>query len=203
MIVSDRYQFVFVSTPKCCTNTMYEVLPKHFKGARILPGFHRTAVPPRYRQYFTWTIIRNPYARAVSIWYSTTVRATGGSAQRYGYEAIGSTSFERFLEWLLTRPGELAQRSLDVPQAVWLVPCRIDRHLRLESLADELRSLPFWRSDIDVPIRNPSDGCKPWPEYITRRARDLILEWANIDFEAFGYPREIDCAPDGAGDCYE
>jgi len=182
---------------------MYEVLPKHFGGVRVRPGFHRTAVPPQYADYFTWTIVRNPYARAVSIWYSTVVRATGGSGQRYGYDAIQSTSFERFLEWLLSRPPELARRSLDVPQAIWLMQCRIDWHIRLERLEERLRRLPFWRGDIELPKRNPSVGRKPWREYITRRARDMILQWSGIDFNIFGYPREIDCAPDGAGDCYE
>ena len=63
--------WVFVSTMKCATNTMYKVLPE-IGGHRVQGGFHAR---PRVRIYDThFSVCRNPYDRAVSIWASTCLR---------------------------------------------------------------------------------------------------------------------------------
>ena len=35
MVVSEKLSYTFVSTMKCATNTMYELLTKHFYGKRV------------------------------------------------------------------------------------------------------------------------------------------------------------------------
>ena len=77
--------WLFFSTMKCATNTLYELLPK-VGGVQKWsvdnnPGFHPRPVERMADVHFT--VCRNPYDRAVSIWASTCLR--GGD--RYGTKA--------------------------------------------------------------------------------------------------------------------
>lgn len=167
---------------------MYRVLPEHFGGERVPPGFHRNTVPPEYADWFTWTIVRNPYARAVSIWWSTTVNPNN---KRYCYKELGTTDFATFLRYLLGRPAALAGRSLDLNQSAWLRPVRLDRIVKLESLPGGLEVLPFWRSGITLPWLNASDGRGDWRQYIDDTTGPLIREWAGDDFDRYGYSQNV------------
>lgn len=189
MLVSQSRQLVFVSTPKCATNTIYDVLTRLFGDAQyVQPQFHNRHVPPRYQGYFTFSVVRNPYARAVSLWYSTTVNPDN---RRYCYRAIGTTDFTTFLRYLLTRPVALVKRHLDRNQTDWLAPVRLDAVLRLESLGTALRGLPFWPpgTALELPQLNASVGCPTWQSVMTAERITLINRWANDDFDRFGYRR--------------
>ena len=81
MRVSTRHKFVYISTPKACTHTVYEILRKHYSQGLLELAFHSTVIPDKYRDYFRWTIVRNPYSRAVSLWWSacrSSLRPAGG-----------------------------------------------------------------------------------------------------------------------------
>jgi len=63
--------WLFVSTMKCATNSLYAALPE--TGAtRHGRGFHPR--PSKRLRPLQWTVVRNPYDRAVSIWASTCLR---------------------------------------------------------------------------------------------------------------------------------
>jgi len=201
MFISPHDKFVFVSTTKCATNSMWELLPKVFpdgyflvngvlkKGSRPRP-FHSNVVPKEYRDLFTWSIVRNPYARAVSLWWSTTVDPTKTLKQKYCYVELGTTDFTKFLHFLLTKPHMLVGRHLAITQTRWLRDVKLDRTLRLESLERDLITLPFWQPDIKVPVSNPSHARKSWTHYMNEERAALIREWCDEDFNTFGYSRE-------------
>jgi len=184
MIVMPEHHALFVSTPKCGTNTFYSILKQHYGGQRV-GRFHDRDVPAEYREWFVFSIVRNPYSRAVSTWYSTTVNRDN---KRYAYDALGTTCFHTFLRFLLARPPMLETRSLSIPQAEWLQDVPLSRLLHLESIDGDVRALPFWR-DEPLPRLNASTGCDPWQRYVDREAAELIERWAPDDFERFGYSR--------------
>jgi len=189
VIVSETHRFVFVSTPKCGTNTMYTLLPQLYKhNLQVPPLYHGRFVPDEYKGFFVFSIVRNPYARAVSLWYSTTANPDN---RCYCRKVLGTTDFTVFLRHLLTRPRELVRRSLDHNQSDWLAPVRLDTVLRLETLADGLRRLPFWPADWDgnLPRLNASGGCPPWRSLMTPERIELIHRWAGHDFRRFRFRR--------------
>ena len=189
MIVSTARRFCFVSTPKCGTNSLYAVLEERFGGVRQRPGFHRNIVPAAARNFFRWTVVRNPFARAVSIWWSTVKNpANRRVALAELRKAKGGDGFEAFLEWMIAGPAEnLATRCLRQNMTDWLRPAEpFQAVLHLERIEKEILDLPFWKP-VPLPHRNRSDGRPPWRTFITEKARDLVLAWAGPDFERFGY----------------
>lgn len=189
MIVSVAHKFCFVSTPKCGTNSLYACLAERFGGVRQRPGFHRNIVPAAARNFFRWTVVRNPFARAVSTWWSTTVNDKNRKVCLAELrQAKGRTDFETFLEWMIEGPAEsLARRCLRQNMTDWLRPAEpFQAVLHLERLEVEVLDLPFWKA-APLPHLNRSDDRPPWRTFITEKARDLVLAWAGSDFERFGY----------------
>ena len=65
MLINSKVQTLFVSTPKCATNAIYEHLMRDAQWVRY-SGFHATKIPVHCADYRKITIVRNPYARAIS-----------------------------------------------------------------------------------------------------------------------------------------
>lgn len=178
MIVSQSMRFVFVSTPKCATHTMYEVLHSALYNGLLLPGGnHNNQVPEQFRSFYIFSIVRNPYSRAVSLW--TFTRKRGDDVPE---------SLADYVRLLIDSPEKAAGPKAGLSQAEWLRPVPLTRVLWLESLAADFQVLPFYRGPDTLPQRNASDH-RPWQEYMTTEIADLIDEWAGQDFHVFGYPR--------------
>lgn len=196
MIVMHEHESVFVSVPKCGTKTLYEYLPRVLGGSRIQSaGFHGTRIPSRLGNYRVLTCVRNPYDRAVSLWWSTCRRAS----DRYGFRArITSrggdpSSFEDFM-WMVVE---------DQPCTAWLGPCMtdhlrgvaVDVVLRLESLADDLATaFPSVREWPELPQNNATCLDRlPTSQYLAENptARQLVEQWAKEDFGRFGYEQML------------
>lgn len=191
MVILPEHKAVFVSTPKCATNTMYRVLTgPPFNGIRQGPHFHNRDVPTECRDWFTFSIVRDPYSRAVSIWWRTIHDTTA----RRIFRDSAPHDLAGFVRWLTARPLEAKSRRLCDSQSEWLRPVRLDRTLALEGLFLGLLTLPFWRAGVDVPHSNQCKGRPDWVQYMTDDAVAAINEWANEDFYTFGYPRKLGVA---------
>ena len=180
MVTGPNY--IFVSTPKCATNTMYSVLPKHFFGKRY-GGFHCNRPPRRATWKHTWTIVRNPFDRAVSIWGSTCCNP------RYAYWRLaGGKDFGTFAAWLAKHPK--MDNPVTRPMHDWLSGIRLDSVIHIEHLEDELKGLPFWR-EVPLPKLNTHPHSE-WPVYY-KDAKIIadIRTWAGKDFDMFGYEAEF------------
>ena len=202
MMISDRHKFVFISTPKCATHTMYEFLQRY--GAQRREGaFHHVHVPKRYADYCLWTVVRNPYARAVSIWwYLLHTDTPMGQGRRLLWQnMIGGDSLEEFLRWLTTQPLPMRRANLAlIPQHGWLRDVGLTAVLHLERLREELLVLPFVSETdladlphIDSDNRHLSQAAYgDWREHMTDELAELVREWAGGDFARFGYSTDWD-----------
>lgn len=186
MIVSEKGRFVFVSMPKAGTRSMYAALSKRYGGRRLKGHHHRNDVPLKFRGWFTFSICRNPYDRAVSLWWSTCKRP----GDRYGFlKASGGHTFEPFIRWLVDN-WQKTHQPMAQPQHTWLKPVRLDRVLRFERLPDEVQALPFWQSGVALPWKNQTVRDRPPAStFITPDTANLVQQWAGEDFERFGYTR--------------
>lgn len=186
-----EHKAIFVSVPKCGTRTMYtKVLPQHYGGQRF-GGHHETRVPDHARDWFTFTIVRDPYQRAVSLWWSTTQRAKEKTRDRYGFRknVPEPDSLESFMRYLVEHKP--CVMSLGPNQVQHLQGVRLDRVLRLENLDEDFKRLPFYSGRPNpLPVVNETVSERQhWATYMTGDVVQLIEEWAFEDFLRFEYPR--------------
>jgi len=205
MRVSTSHRFVFVSTPKVGTHTIYKILEDHFADGLDRPGFHYNQIPEEYSSYYRWTMCRNPFARAISTWWSA-CRLAHKDQYHFRARCGAENDFTRFIVWLAgTSHEERLREPVMQNQSEWLAPVEPIHALKIEDIASELQTLPFWRAGIEIPRLNTTD--KKIVDQEAREgaaierpsssdlladatARDAVIQWAGQDFERFGYSRE-------------
>jgi len=184
--------WLFVSTTKCATRTMYEVLPR-FGGERV-GGFHGRPTGGQTRD-FTFAVCRNPLSRIVSSWWSTTQRGH----DRYKFRKASGCDeggFPRFVEWLTQ---EAPKDALTMTQDDWHAGHRVDRFIKMEDMEHDFYRLPFvnseeWNVQSPLPIVGGTVTLRePWQEYHTPETVAMVAEWAAKDFERFGYEVSLPC----------
>jgi len=203
MRASMEHRFVFISMTKVCTHTIYAIMDKHFPYRAI--AFHGNEIPPEIQDFYRWTCCRNPYTRAVSLWWSA---CRLHPPDIYGFRAGcgASDDFEQFIEWLShTTADERRPVPLWQNQSEWIAPCDpIHTVVHVENLEEELKKLYFWNPIIEVPHLNTTqdkivaqsveEGRQihrhHWRELYTPKAKEAVLRWAGCDFDRFGYDRE-------------
>ena len=225
MIIGRDLKYVFMSTPKAATNSMYAWLTEHYGGVHDKRQvFHGTQVPEDCLDFFKWTIVRNPYSRAVSIWWVLTQDPDRDErwVDMVGDEPLG---FEAFWEWVLThhhsRDGAVCWSQVEFHGEYNVPP---DRIISIERLWWELASLPFvdnsWLpknefktvEEIEKDLKEPQCAMrwgmprlphlnetrskrKPWRDYYTPHALALVNQWGRVDADAFGY-RQVETVPE-------
>jgi hypothetical protein len=161
-----------------------------------LQGNHRLDIPSKYQHYFKFCVVRNPYSRVVSHWYSGSQR--GVATEKYRFEeVIGDTSFESYLEYLLNK--ESYSDRLNWPFEVRQVDYMIntyDKILSFERLDSEFRKLPFFKRKTQLLQINPTVTeweknpvvRDHWTSYITEASLKMINNYYAEDFDNFRYP---------------
>jgi len=195
MIISNRLKYCFVSNRKCATNTMYKILTENYDGVHV-GSYHenRTGLFSS-PDLFHWTIVRNPYTRAVSTWASTCLRNNG---DRYWFrrsiERQGGNPdiFMDFMELLLNfKPGLVREEWLVKTQYEWLKGIKFDRVLKIENLSEEFNELPFVKQKggaLSLPFENSTHKVrKDFREYLNKETMAMVEEWAYKDFQEYGY----------------
>ena len=193
MIVSDKHKFVFVSTMRCGTHSMFAVLrgqPYCGYHEQHPGGYHNRIIPGKAQDYFTFAVSRNPYSRLVSIWRVI----TQGERCRH-YTPLGKPTFPHFVCWAAAEPNIDKWAGMLIPQHRWLKGIRLDAVLRLEELDQEVKRLPFWTGPdhVDPASNRTCIGLPHWSAYYT----DPVIitaarQWAGADFETYGYPKTIE-----------
>ena len=195
MIICHNPPFVFISTPRAGTHSMYHFLCERFgleKPSAGLP-FHRRAVPSKYVRYFRFTTCRNPYPRAVSGWWALSRH------RRYREEWLprfGSEDFTDAMRWRAGQIPKLTGRAANIlwSQAIWQDGFTYPPHkvLRLEAIDAETTSLPFIGEAVKVARLGPHYGTGimeygDWKQIMTDEAAEHIRRWAAEDFRRFNY----------------
>ncbi len=193
MRIDHTNKAVFVSTPYCGTHTIYDWLNRHFVVERpSYKQFHLAVLPKGHDDYFIWTVTRNPYSRAISGWghkLVTDKTGDGNSAPRDQAGSIGTfRTYATHMEWVSKKPPH----QMHGPQTLFLSTMpHIDMALRLESLSEEIKRLPFWSDNLKPPshiYKMPT--LKPWQQYYDEATADCIHDQFRPDFEAYGYDRD-------------
>lgn len=205
MRISKQHFFVFISTPKCGTHTIYQMLRDRFPEGLKNHGLHNTRIPQAYRDWPRWTVVRNPFSRAVSLWWST---CRCHPQDRYGaIRGCGAMDdFPRFARWLASLRGNTPHDPLFLSQSEWLEPVQPIQALHLEHLGNELKRMLWWKEGVELPqINTTKEKIKAqseaegidiqrltWLELCRDEAvQEDIRAWAGLDFHQFGYPLQV------------
>jgi len=186
-MILDRHQkWCFISTMKCATNSLYKALPG-MPLWDVTGDFHARPAKRLARTHFT--VVRNPYDRAVSIWASTCMR----EGDRHGAKALikahhgNPEDFEDFCRFCLVMDPEHWAKVpwLFKNQTDWIDTFLCDRVARMESLEKDIEEIVGER--INLPVENKSEH-RPWMDYMTPFAAMVIDDWAPKDFK-YGYDK--------------
>ena len=196
MVISPELEYAFVSTVKGGTNSLYQVLVEHYQGTRY-GDFHCADVREIPKNWHLFTTCRNPYTRAVSVWFSTCMRGK----DRYDFRQMcpNPDSFEVFAEWAALMQSQLhrmnePQQQLLMTQSARHRDIEFRSILRIEHLLTDFRQLPFVNADhLPVfPMLNPTRTQRDTAtKYLTERAIIAVQKWMADDFKKYGYPLQF------------
>ncbi|MCP4178859.1 MAG: sulfotransferase family protein [bacterium] len=192
MIINKNLKYVFISTPKAGTHTLFNVLQKYFGGEQLDGPYHRKNIPESCKSYFKFSTVRNPYERAVSTWHALTRL----EPYRDIYlPLIGSETFEGFITWLVNHFNSNLIKSgkgvvLLEPQSDWLKNINLDVVLKIENISNEFSQLPFVDKKISIP-KLLARKHESWDFLKNKTIEQMIYSWAKKDFENFAYSRDI------------
>lgn len=89
MIISDKHKFVYIGIPRTASKSMNHWLCSYFDG-RSHAGHHDYLVPEDAKDYLIFTVVRNPYDRAVSGHFGVT---WGGATLQEGETPLGEPDY--------------------------------------------------------------------------------------------------------------
>lgn len=182
MLTIDELNLTCLLPPKTGAGTVVSVLEQQWGNTWQIVGetSHAIVGPLDANRCYLITV-RNPFLRAVSWWWFHKVRAFVRSGPVYD-ACRGSF------------PQALAEAGDHLhPCYEWLDAApHVEFIVRNESLASDLRSLPFMPRDLDVPRVHDSEGKygDPWNHYDAASVRRVREQFAG-DFEAFGYSLHV------------
>jgi len=186
MDYSDNPKVVFVAIPKTGTRSVTEYIrtylaAKRFKGTST----HTVKIPRALSHHYSFTVVRNPFDRLVSYWWSTCMRPQGFQL-----------SFEQFLK---REHPSLQSRTQSYFQYPYIVENKLDKIIRYETLNEEFQQLPFYKDRTTLQWLNPTTKVwknipprPPTSELLTPKIKDIIRSDFAKDFEVCGYSMEYE-----------
>lgn len=196
MVILRKQKLVWVSIPKSGTHTMVKILCEQFGGRRINPPFHPRDIPPDCHNFTSFAVVRNPYNRAISIWYHLMFRGLytpfwhPKMMKLAGVDHPSKVTVGHMIEYLASREWEKEQTLrgalVCVPQCSWLRKTRIDHWCKIENLKEELKEKVCLEIE---PISRQFKGEYDRPK-LTHEQRRMVESWARVDFDELGYERK-------------
>jgi len=195
MIINHARRWVIITPPKTGSTTLRTLLVDESAGRDTccFTGHQHDATLPRDCQsYGVFATVRNPYDRAVSLWWHRLwdIRheqgTVGAGCSGPSVAALACEHpFSEFVGWMATAEAFFAW-----PCTRWLRFVPAYRVLRLESLGADLRRWRLLPTGRPIPHENRT-GHGPVHAYYTPEIRDVIRASHRDDFEAFGYSDEL------------
>ena len=183
MHISHKHKFIYIGIPRTGSKSMFQWLKDNY-ASENLAGHHDWQVPPEFRHYLVFTIVRNPYERATSGWFFEPVIKSP-------HDPPKPKTLAESLRPLI--PLKDAGGN-EMNQASFVRRARVDLVLYFERLPQALADLPFVdKTNIPPFPHNNAGGCRPaqgsFFHHFTAEDEKLVWQYAAEDFAAFGYRR--------------
>lgn len=185
MIGSRTHQIVYVRIPKTGSSSVKFWMKPNLPGTRTILGGeqHTPWVPPEFKDCDVFVTIREPLARAASLW----------SWCRSIYPGMADWSFERFFDLLIGYPADIdseeGYRLSTTPPCsqMWFIDQSraVYRH-RMEELDTLPASWRFRKFEMP-PMEHRSHGSNYTPPEWTPENKARVEKLWPRDFEELGY----------------
>lgn len=173
-MICKEYKIVFVAVPKTGTRSIYRLLQENYGG--VVFRDHLKVIPKEYKDYYSFVIKRNPYARLISYWWHIK-----NIVKKIDYE------LNDFLDLIIQKKYDKTHIE---PQWLWYQYNRIDKILTTERLEREFNELTFIDEYVELPKRHFwSDKRKPWKEFLNEEIIEKINYIYRIDFEKLNFEK--------------
>jgi hypothetical protein len=180
-VISDKYRYIYIPVHKCATTSTLNWLTQ-IEGAKI--PIQKYLVKnidedEKLNDYFRWLIVRNPFDRLVSAYFSPGKRVL----QKIGINE--DVSFSDFIKIICNTDARL---NTHVKPQLNFIKCRIDYIVRFENLHEDLRHIAQYLNfpEIEYPHLNFSDKGH-YRQYYNYQTRKLVEEKYKESLTQLGY----------------
>lgn len=189
MIISEKLEYVFISTPKCATHSIYKVLTEKYHGQHLYKKpkgndqYHARNIPAEYKDFFTFSVVRHPYHRLISLWLSTQFNDRRKNYRQPNLYKLGRcpAGLLAYLEWLVETDADY------YPSSKWLDGIRLDTIMHVEGVTWDFLKLPFVHIREDIPRMNETSSTWPIDQYLTAEIVARMDAVAEQDFRLYKY----------------
>lgn len=197
-MISDKHKFIFIEVPKTGTTTVCFTLSKEFDAKYPLgntrhDGKHwdieqyKEAYPVKFKSYFKFSFVRNPWSRVVSLYQ-----------RNEGQQWKNKISFMEFVNWIELATDTCALKSVKRdPKKNMLDFFKIDNKVemdfigKLENIQEDFDTVC---DKIGLPRKQlghaNSSEHKHYTKYYNNKTKKMIGEKFAEDIEYFGYEFE-------------
>lgn len=192
-------KIIFVHIPKTggmsVSQVLYgEAIPRHASVAQM-----KEAIGPyRFRKYFSFAFVRNPYSRLVSVYTFIKKGGFSGVPSPWAQEMLDQCpTFSSFvMDWLNVE--RMSFKVVFRPQTYFVCEPHqphtpaVDFIGRFEMIEQDWRHVANLTGSNDVlPQNNVSGRGRPWQEFYTESARQKVASLYADDFDVFGYSPDL------------
>ena len=197
MIISPSHRFVFVGIPRTASKSMNEWLMQHY-GGEWYGGHHDyRGIPDQARSFLVFTVVRNPYDRAVSGYFG---RHWGDRPRRTDLRVVVEPPTTKDIDDLIKR-GQ-TEGAKPVPYRDFIEGAGVSLLLYFERLPECLLELPFVRASSVASFPHVLErGIRPlggFEDFFNDRYEELVWNSHRDDFVVAGYERYNSGLPDGS-----
>ena len=180
MLIDEAAGWAIITPPKTGSTSLRQHFSDRYSGAQ-----HDMDLPQSFRGH-VYVTVRNPYARAVSLWQHRLWDRAKEAGLPSPDQLVERTSFLDFLEELPSLssfffPISWWIRKLPQPYAL----------LRLETIEQSLRRIGLLLDDQVLPTLNKTKHGQVADYYAADEARWRVVQYFVEDFNRFQYDPEI------------
>lgn len=195
--ISDRYKCIYIHIPKCAGSSIKEALNLPGKG-HPLWRYYADLQPEKWREYFKFTVVRNPWDRLVSSYSYAGMKASYWHNTRMElhpeHELVKQKPFPEFCAYLEGNLRSLHHESW-YPQHHWIAQQNgnrleivVDQVLRYENLDEDFSRLMSDLGVVDVSLPHVNKSNRgSYRDFYDARTRQIVANVYAEDIELFGY----------------
>lgn len=183
MIISHGYKLIFVTTPKSGSHTGFKLMEDNFGASARFN--HNTHIPSVYKNYTSFTFVRNPYERFCSLYHACVINDV-----KHFVPDTARESILNYAKWLALSAKKhiYIRKDLMAPQYVWHRTSTIKHYIQIEN---PNKFFEWFCPDIIIDIPHELKRKHlTWNDVKTDDLLHYVNLWAGDDFIKYGYNKE-------------
>ena len=197
-MISHKHKIIFIHIPKTAGTSIDNFFTGSFQRHSCAKDYQSYLKDIIFKEYFKFTVVRNPWDLIVSLYSMITKRQELG--HEHEIKTFGKNTFEKFVKQLVFEkhisgsglPTNYSESFDSMCQLNWIKDLSneicMDHIIRFENLQEDFNIVcdKIKIPKTKLPNRNPTKH-KHYTEYYDAEAREIIAEKYAEDIEYFNY----------------